>query len=186
MKIYTKSGDQGETSLWGGGRVMKSHPRVNAYGTVDEANSMIGLAVSFVPEVESVITSRLIRIQNELFQVGSELATQIGAKNSCPFVGDVQIAVLEQEIDEMESALVPLQNFILPNGSAAGSALHLARTIVRRSERECVDLSHSEPLRQELIRYLNRLSDYLFVMARFVNQVLGKSETKWIPPKSQG
>ncbi len=163
---------------------MKSHPRVNAYGTVDEANSTIGLALSHVPEKEAVIIARLIRIQNELFQVGSELATQIGAKNTCPFVGDFQIETLEREIDEMEGALQPLQNFILPNGSPAGSALHLARTIVRRSERECVDLSHSEPLRQELIRYLNRLSDYLFVMARYVNQSLGKSETKWVPPKT--
>jgi cob(I)alamin adenosyltransferase len=184
MKIYTKSGDQGETSLWGGGRVMKSHPRVNAYGTVDEANSMIGLALSFVPEKEGLLVERLIRIQHELFQVGSELATQNGAKNTCPFVGDGEIARLEVEIDEMEASLPALQNFILPNGSAAGSALHLARTIVRRSERECVDLGHSEPLRQELIRYLNRLSDYLFVLARFVNQILGKSETKWIPPKA--
>jgi cob(I)alamin adenosyltransferase len=185
MKIYTKSGDQGETSLWGGSRVMKSHPRVNAYGTVDEANSMIGLSLSFFPANEPVIHARLIRIQNELFQVGSELATQNGASTSCPFVEDSEIARLEVEIDEMETALPALKNFILPNGSSAGAALHLARTIVRRAERECVDLGHNEPVRQELIRYLNRLSDYLFVMARFVNQVLGQSETKWLPPKSQ-
>jgi cob(I)alamin adenosyltransferase len=184
MKIYTKSGDQGETSLWGGGRVMKSHPRVNAYGTVDEANSMIGLAMSFLPADESVIQGRLIRIQNELFQVGSELATQNGASTSCPFVEESEIQKLEQEIDEMEATLQPLRNFILPNGSSAGSALHLARTIVRRSERDCVDLGHNEPVRQELVRYLNRLSDYLFVMARHVNQVLGQTETKWIPPKT--
>ncbi|MBU6154986.1 MAG: cob(I)yrinic acid a,c-diamide adenosyltransferase [Bdellovibrionales bacterium] len=183
MKIYTKSGDQGETSLWGGGRVMKSHPRVNAYGTVDEANSMIGLAVSFFPSNENAIKERLIRIQNELFQVGSELATQNGASSTCPFVEDAEISRLEMEIDEMESSLPPLKNFILPNGSSAGSALHLARTIVRRSERECVDLGHNEPVRQELVRYLNRLSDYLFVMARHANLVLGQSETKWIPPK---
>ena len=185
MKIYTKSGDQGETSLWGGGRVMKSHPRVNAYGTVDEANSMLGLALSFLPSKEALIASRLIRVQNELFQVGSELATQMSAVNSCPFVGDPEIEVLEREIDEMEESLPKLKNFILPNGSSAGAALHLARTIVRRSERECVDLSHNEPIRQELICYLNRLSDYLFVMARLVNQVLGTGETKWVPP-SQG
>lgn len=162
---------------------MKSHPRVNAYGTVDEANSMIGLAISFLPENETVIRGRLIRIQNELFQVGSELATQNGATSSCPFVEEAEIQSLEHEIDEMEASLSPLKNFILPSGSSAGSALHLARTIVRRSERECVDLGHNEPVRQELIRYLNRLSDYLFVMARFVNQALGKGETKWIPPK---
>ncbi len=184
MKIYTKSGDQGETSLWGGGRVMKSHPRVNAYGTVDEANSMIGLALSFIPESEGVIRDRLVRIQNQLFQVGSELATQFDAKNTCPFVGDREINQLENEIDEMEASLTPLKNFILPSGSSAGSSLHLARTIVRRSERECVDLSHNEPLRQELVRYLNRLSDYLFVMARWVNQIMKSSETIWTSPKA--
>ena len=183
MKIYTKSGDQGETSLWGGGRVTKSHPRVNAYGTVDEANSMIGLALSFIPEVEGVVQERLIRIQNELFQVGSELATQPGSQNSCPFVSDSEIERLEAEIDEMEADLPALKNFILPSGSSAGSALHLARTIVRRAERDGVDLSHHEPVREELVRYLNRLSDYLFVMARYVNQILLKSETKWLPPK---
>jgi cob(I)alamin adenosyltransferase len=183
MKIYTKSGDRGETALWGGGRVMKSHPRVNAYGTLDEANSMIGLALSFIPGEENTIHDRLIQIQNELFQVGSELATQYGAKNSCPFVEEREILRLEQEIDEMEMGLSPLQNFILPSGGSAGSALHLARTIVRRSERECVDLSHNEPIRDEVIRYLNRLSDYLFVMARYVNQLMKQPETKWIPPK---
>ncbi len=183
MKIYTKSGDQGETSLWGGGRVTKSHPRVNAYGTVDEANSMIGLALSFVPESEARITERLIRIQNELFQVGSELATSPGTANSCAFVSDQEIATLEAEIDEMESTLAPLKNFILPSGSSAGSALHLARTIVRRAERDCVDLGHNEPMREEVVRYLNRLSDYLFVMARSVNSILGRVETRWLPPK---
>jgi cob(I)alamin adenosyltransferase len=183
MKIYTKSGDLGETSLWGGGRVMKSHPRVNAYGTLDEANSMLGLALSFIPNEESLIHERLIRVQNELFQVGSELATHFGAKNSCPFVGEPEIERLESEIDEMETSLPALQNFILPSGGSAGSALHLARTIVRRSERECVDLSHNEPIRPEVIQYLNRLSDYLFVMARRVNQLMGQPEAKWIPPK---
>ena len=184
MKIYTKTGDQGETSLWGGGRVTKSHPRVNAYGTVDEANSMIGLALSLLPDAETRARDQLIRIQNELFQVGSELATQPGARNSCPFVSDSEIQGLESEIDEMEKILPPLKNFILPSGSSAGSALHLARTIVRRAERDAVDLSHHEPVRDELIRYLNRLSDYLFVMARAVNQILKKTETKWVPPKA--
>jgi cob(I)alamin adenosyltransferase len=183
MKIYTKSGDEGETSLWGGGRVKKSHPRVSAYGTLDEANSMIGLALSFLSPHEKVIGDRLSRIQNELFQVGSELATSAGAKNSCPFVGAPQIEMLESEIDDMETNLEPLKNFILPSGGSAGSALHLARTIVRRSERDCVEIAQSESIRPEVIQYLNRLSDYLFVMARWVNKQMGKSETKWIPPK---
>ena len=184
MKIYTKSGDQGETALWGGARVKKSHPRVGAYGTLDEANSMLGLALSFLPPSEIEVDERLNRIQSELFQVGSELATQKGAKNACVLVNSLQIERLEHEIDEMENGLEPLQNFILPSGSSAGSALHLARTIVRRSERECVELTEQEDLRPEVIQYLNRLSDYLFVMARFVNHRLKKTETKWFPPKA--
>jgi cob(I)alamin adenosyltransferase len=183
MKIYTKSGDQGQTSLWGGGRVAKSHPRVGAYGTVDEANSAIGLALSFVPANEHMIHERLTRVQNELFQLGSELATQVGAKNSCALVSEVEISKMENEIDEMESVLEPLKNFILPSGSSAGAALHLARTIVRRSERECVDLLHSESIRPEAIQYLNRLSDYLFVAARYVNHILKQPEIKWTAPK---
>ena len=186
MKIYTKSGDQGETSLWGGNRVKKSHPRVNAYGTLDEANSMIGLAISFLPPSESVILGRLNRIQNELFVVGSELATQPGVKTSIILINSNTVLQLEVEIDEMESKLEPLQNFILPSGSSSGSALHLARTVIRRSERECVDLKFNtgEEVRPEVIYYLNRLSDYLFVMARLVNKTLGKIETKWIPLKT--
>jgi cob(I)alamin adenosyltransferase len=183
MKIYTKSGDKGETSLWGGGRVKKSHPRVNTYGTLDEANSTLGLALSFLPDRELIIRERLTRIQSELFQVGAELATQAGAKNSCAPVTETEIVVLEKEIDEMESTLEPLKNFILPSGGSAGATVHLSRTIVRRAERQCVELNESEELRPELIRYLNRLSDYLFVMARFVNHSMQKPETKWIPVK---
>ena len=196
MKIYTKSGDLGDTSLWGGGRVPKSHPRVSAYGTLDEANSMIGLALSFLtPTKEQVGFERLIRVQNELFQLGSELATQAGAKNSCPFVGDEEITQLEHEIDDMEAILQPLQNFILPGGGSAGAALHLARTIVRRCERECVELAKIEmtradsysvsavTIRPEVVRYLNRLSDYLFVMARYVNHHAQQPEVKWVAPK---
>ncbi len=185
MKIYTKSGDKGETSLWGGGRVKKSHPRVSVYGTLDEANSTIGLALSFLPATQKAVAEALIRVQNELFQAGSELATSPGAKNTCPFVGESEITRLEQEIDHMEGTLEPLRNFILPGGSSTGSALHLARTIVRRAERECVDLSGLEQIRPEVIQYLNRLSDYLFVAARYVNHRLQQGETKWIPPKAQ-
>lgn len=184
MKIYTKTGDTGETSLWGGARVKKSHPRVNTYGTLDEANSVIGLALSFLPETHIVVEGRLSRIQNELFVVGSELATAPGAKTTIVLIDESAITRMESEIDEMEAALEPLKNFILPSGSSMGSALHLARTVVRRAERDCVDLvSSGDSLRPEVIRYLNRLSDYLFVMARFVNHELGEPETKWIPPK---
>ena len=145
---------------------------------------MLGLALSFLPASEKTMAERLIRVQNELFQAGSELATVPGAKNSCLFVGSDDIQRLEQEIDEMEAALEPLRNFILPGGSSAGASLHLARTIVRRAERECVDLTTQESLRPEVIQYLNRLSDYLFVAARFVNHSLKTGETKWIPAKA--
>ncbi len=184
MKIYTKSGDLGETSLFGGGRVMKSHPRVNAYGTLDEANSMIGLAISFLSGPTECFREPLTRIQGELFQLGSELATPHGSKNSCAVLAEVEVQRLEVEIDRMEAGLEPLRNFILPGGGQAGSAIHLARTIIRRAERECVDLSHSEPIRPESVRYLNRLSDCLFVMARAMNQASAHPESKWLPPKA--
>jgi len=185
MKIYTKSGDTGETSLWGGGRVKKSHPRVNAYGTLDEANSILGLALSFMPTSEKTTIDRLNRIQYELFTVGSELATQPGQKITIVLIEENSIQQMEKEIDEMEATLEPLKNFIMPSGSSAGSALHLARTVIRRAERDCVDLKFNtgDDLRPEVIRYLNRLSDYLFVTARFVNHALGKTETKWVPEK---
>jgi cob(I)alamin adenosyltransferase len=183
MKIYTKSGDQGETSLFGGGRVMKSHPRVNAYGTLDEANSMMGLALALLGEGQAGFRAPLLRIQGELFQLGAELATPSGAKNSCALLGALEIEKLEHEIDALETGLEPLRNFILPGGGSAGAALHLARTMIRRAERECVDLSHNEPIRSEVVQYLNRLSDGLFVMARAVNQSGGHAEAKWLPPQ---
>ena len=183
MKIYTKTGDAGETALFGGGRVKKSHPRVSTYGTLDEANSMIGLALSFLPFEADRTRGRLMRVQNELFQLGAELATPDASKIKSALLGGSEIEQLEHEIDQMETELEPLQSFILPSGASAGSALHLARTIVRRAERECVDLTQTDPLRAEIIQYLNRLSDYLFVAARFVNHHMKKPETKWNPPR---
>jgi cob(I)alamin adenosyltransferase len=183
MKIYTKSGDLGQTSLWGGDRVKKSDPRVSAYGTLDEGNSTIGSALSFFPEAHLTLERthhELTQIQNELFQVGSELATQAGTKNACPLVTETEITRLEDEIDAMEKVLEPLKNFILPGGASAGAFLHLARTVIRRAERECVELNETHSLRPEVIRYLNRLSDYLFVCARFVNHELKSPETKWM------
>lgn len=177
MKIYTKTGDQGETALFGGERVKKNHPRVKAYGSLDEANSMIGLALSFLPPKESLIKDRLTRVQNELFQLGSELASPKPA-TYLKYVGDAEIVTLEKEIDSMDETLSPLKNFILPGGSSAGASLHVARTLIRKSERLVVEMN-DPGIRPEVVQYLNRLSDYLFVSARYVNAVLGEIETTW-------
>lgn len=178
MKIYTKTGDHGETSLFGGERVSKSHPRVQAYGTIDEANSTIGLALSFLPAEHQTTLERLHHIQAELFQVGGELASP-KPPAYLVLIANGDIERLEREIDEMESALAPLVNFILPGGKSAGATLHLARTIIRRSERECVELAKTDSIRDEVICYLNRLSDYLFVAARFVNAKQNTIEQPW-------
>lgn len=187
MKIYTKTGDTGETSLFGGERVKKSHPRVQAYGTLDEANSALGIALSHFPENQSQemksLFLKLIRVQGDLFQVGSELASP-KMPPSLVLVSETNIAALETEIDEMEKSLSPLKNFILQGGKPAGATLHLARTLIRKAERECVELSSHEQIRAEVTRYLNRLSDYLFVCARFMNKLENTEERPWNPKKS--
>ncbi len=187
MKIYTKTGDLGETSLFGGERVKKSHPRVRTYGTLDEANSTLGLAIASFPAAPlgaewKELNNWLTLIQEELFHVGSELASP-QAPAHLTLVAEPHIARLETQIDQMETKLEPLRNFILPGGSLAGATLHLTRTMIRRAERECVDLSQIETLRPELIRYLNRLSDYLFVAARYLNKLSHAPEHQWIPKK---
>jgi cob(I)alamin adenosyltransferase len=192
MKIYTKKGDQGETGLLGGERVAKDHLRIATYGTIDELNACLGLALSLpMPEEKAAgkmssetISSRLTRIQSELFQVGAELATPFGKKTTSPCVEEVDVQHLEQEIDSMEAQLQPLKNFILPGGTQLSAALHLARTVSRRAERELITLHRAEPCRLVVLEYMNRLSDYLFVMARFANQVGGGVDTPWIARKS--
>lgn len=181
MKIYTKKGDQGETSLFGGQRVKKNHPRVNAYGTLDETNSMLGLALSYIPEKEAVVRNRLIRIQNALFQMGSEIASTKTLPPHLTLVQAKDIEQLEQEIDEMEASLQPLKRFILPGGSPAGATLHVVRTLVRKAERLVVEFSEPIALRPEVLQYLNRLSDYFFVCARYVNWITHQPETEWKP-----
>jgi cob(I)alamin adenosyltransferase len=178
MKIYTKTGDRGETALSGGRRVQKNELRIQVYGTIDETNSVIGLALSHSGLPDS-LKQNLTRIQSELFQLGAELAAPHQAKIAVPFIGDSQIEKLESEIDEMELKNSPLKNFILPGGSPTAATLHLARTVVRRGERELITLHQKEALRTEVLVYVNRLSDYLFVAARFVNANLGVSETPW-------
>lgn len=166
MKIYTKTGDQGETGLWGGKRVNKDSVRIQAYGTVDECNAVVGLARSVLdyPELDLI----LAEIQNQLFVVGSDLASDLDAEN-IPRIHANQVAYLEQQIDLLEAKLPPLTQFILPGGLQAAAYLHLARTVCRRSERWAVSLKQKEAMNPYVITYLNRLSDLLFVASRAVN-----------------
>lgn len=185
MKIYTKSGDKGETSLVYGMRVSKSSPRVNAYGTCDEANSQIGVAVSFLQEAVNKLQEQgdeaaaelqqllksLHVVQTKLFHVGNELSTPKDKKKGWP-IHDEDVTFLEQEIDRMDAELPPLKMFVLPGGHPAAAAFHLARTIARRAERLAVAIPAEEEINPVAIKFLNRLSDFLFVCARHVNHKL--------------
>lgn len=178
MRIYTRSGDKGQTSLVYGQRVPKNHLRVEAYGTCDEANSSIGLAASFVSETDwtekEAFLDQLHRVQTVLFHVGAELSTPKD-KEVYWKLEQKHIDEMEKQIDEWDRTLEPLKNFILPSGHRASSALHHARTVVRRAERLTVGLE-DELENKHVLSYLNRLSDYLFVAARFVNKQLGGEE----------
>jgi len=174
MKIYTKTGDTGETGLRGGRRVKKNDPRVAAYGEVDELNSVIGLASSQAPKE---FHSTLTQIQNELFIVGAILSAEKGDAKAGTLTEEA-VTRLESEIDRMDGGLPQLTSFILPGGAPAGATLHLARTVCRRAERALCELGEGEyPAIVE--RYINRLSDFLFTAARSTNQILDQTETKW-------
>ncbi|MEX1062196.1 MAG: cob(I)yrinic acid a,c-diamide adenosyltransferase [Balneolaceae bacterium] len=181
MKIYTKKGDTGETSLFGGRRVKKNSPRIEAYGTVDELNSILGVALSQSPsrQVEQILHD----LQHQLFVLGADLATPLSAKTRIDRIGPAGTDMLESTIDELEEGLPDLNNFILPGGSSCGSTLHLARTVCRRAERAAVACSGSDQdsdrISDESIVYLNRLSDLLFVLARFENLQANQNETPW-------
>ncbi|MHB2026606.1 MAG: cob(I)yrinic acid a,c-diamide adenosyltransferase [Elusimicrobiota bacterium] len=185
MKIYTRTGDKGETGLWGGARVPKSHPRVSAYGDVDELNCVLGAALPHLEERENFrdLCGELRKIQQELFVIGSILASppdiKTGSSSRVPCLDPKAGARLESSIDSMTAELEPLSNFILPGGDFAGSWLHLSRAVCRRAERSAVALAALEPLGQDIILYLNRLSDYLFTAARWANHKSGKIETVW-------
>jgi cob(I)alamin adenosyltransferase len=181
VKIYTKTGDRGETSLFAGGRVRKDSPRVEAYGTVDELNACLGMICAQLPDGE--VLECLRRIQIELFDLGADLATPVTAvtRKDIPRAREEQTLRLEEWIDRYEEELPPLTRFILPSGSLAGATLHFARTVCRRAERQVVTLEQTEQVNPELIRYLNRLSDLLFVLARLVNQQSQIPETTWDP-----
>lgn len=177
MKIYTKSGDKGETSLVYGVRVPKTDARVEAYGTCDEANSAIGLGLSYIPrEAEWTGFHDVFHVvQTKLFHIGAELATPSGKEVGWK-IEESDVAFLEKMIDEWDAILPSLTNFVLPGGSPAGAALHLARTVTRRAERQAISVQAGGEVNPVVIRYLNRLSDFLFVAARYVNQKQGLVE----------
>ncbi|CAI9679737.1 cob(I)yrinic acid a,c-diamide adenosyltransferase [Elizabethkingia anophelis] len=186
FKIYTKTGDKGETALYGGTRVSKASARVEAYGTIDELNAFIGIAKSHIDDSDCL--KQLAEIQYDLFTLGSEAATPIdkvylaNGKSRLPVtIKEEDISKLEVWMDKMDESLEPLQFFILPGGGKAATFLHAARTICRRAERGMVFLNETEEVRLELIKYLNRLSDYLFVMARYVSMLDNEQEEYWNP-----
>ncbi len=182
-KIYTRGGDRGETSLGGGARVAKHSLRVAAYGTSDEANAVIGMArLHTTGEADAM----LARIQNDLFDLGADLCTPEGAerKDGALRVTSAQVDRLEAEIDQMNDNLEPLKSFVLPGGTPAGAHLHLARTVVRRCERLVTELATQETVNEETIKYVNRLSDHLFVLSRHVNDG-GKLDVLWVPGGNQ-
>ncbi|NOX63784.1 MAG: cob(I)yrinic acid a,c-diamide adenosyltransferase [Chloroflexi bacterium] len=178
MKIYTKTGDSGETMLFGGQRVPKYHLRLDAYGAVDELNAFLGLARRYCPDPE--LNAALERVQNELFALGSDLATPKDVEsNHIRRVEGELTARLEREIDLWTEELPPLKTFILPGGGQAGAILHIARTVCRRAERAAAALNRDEPINPHILRYLNRLSDWLFTLARLLNHRQGVQETPW-------
>ncbi len=180
MKIYTKTGDQGDTGLFGGARASKASERVTAYGDVDELNSTLGVVRAHA--APAALDALLHAIQIDLFNVGAELATNPDKKDldiGVPLVSDADVERLEDAIDLLERDLAPLKTFILPGGSPVAAFLHVSRTTCRRAERAVVRLGGQETLRMELVRYLNRLSDLLFVMARHANHTLGVADVPW-------
>jgi cob(I)alamin adenosyltransferase len=189
MKVYTKTGDGGTTALFGGTRVAKDHIRIESYGTVDELNSHIGLIRD--QEFSQHYKDILIEIQDRLFTVGAILATppekevMKNGQKRLQNLGIVEsdIELLETEIDTMEDSLPPMTHFVLPGGHTTVSFCHVARCVCRRAERLAVHLSHNEPVAEIAIKYLNRLSDYLFVLARKLSHDLNADEVKWIPRK---
>jgi cob(I)alamin adenosyltransferase len=186
-RIYTRTGDKGLTALVGGERVPKESGRLEAYGTIDELNAIIGIVRTFLPSYREGFDTdfesyaeMLRRIQNELFDVGSELATPSGAEyEGMHKTGPAEVALLEQEMDRMQKDLQPLKSFTLPGGGILNAFLHQARTVCRRAERVCWAVRRDEPISDQVIVYINRLSDHLFVQSRWVAKRLGEPEFLW-------
>jgi cob(I)alamin adenosyltransferase len=189
MKIYTRTGDKGTTALFGGTRVPKYHIRIESYGTVDELNSHLGLIRD--KQIDAHYKQLLITIQEKLFTVGAILATDPEkatlksgkSRLNIPKIGEDDISLLETEMDAMNDALPPMTHFVLPGGHATVSYCHIARCVCRRAERLATLLNAEEPIDEAVLRYLNRLSDYLFVLARKLSNDLQAEEIKWIPEK---
>lgn len=179
MKIYTRTGDAGETGLFGGARVGKDDARVEAYGTVDELNSCLGVARAL--GVSAQTDQSLLQIQSDLFTLGAELACVPGKEDKLrmTLLGESDITRLEGWIDRSEAPLEPLENFVLPGGSPSAAELHRARTVCRRAERRTLTARRSSPVRPVVVIYLNRLSDLLFVLARYENHVVGSADIPW-------
>jgi cob(I)alamin adenosyltransferase len=187
-RVYTRTGDQGETALVGGQRLAKDGARIEAYGTVDELNAFVGVARSTVNELSfhkrrfTSLAAILLRVQHELFNLGSILATlpeDVHPKQAR--VTDIEINQLESEMDHMNEELPPLRSFVLPGGIRVNAELHVCRTVCRRAERACVTLGRTETIPNEAVRYLNRLSDAMFVWSRWASHVAGSAETLWEP-----
>jgi cob(I)alamin adenosyltransferase len=178
-KVYTRTGDDGTTALGGGERVAKDSPRVTAFGTVDELNSCVGAAIA--SGLDPGLSSRLLAVQNDLFHLGSDLCVTESAKERrpVPTIQSRHVEALERWMDEMSAELEPLENFVLPGGAPGAARLHVARAVCRRAEREAIVLSRSEPIGASVVPYLNRLSDALFVAARYENRKRGLPDVLW-------
>ena len=186
MKVYTRTGDDGTTGLFGGGRVAKSHPRIAAYGTADEANAVLGMARAALAQPPAGPRSAdaaalLARLQNELFVLGGDLATPGETRYPVPRVEAHHVAALEADIDRLTADLPPLRHFVLPGGTPAAATVHLARTVVRRAERLVVETSTLEGVSEHVLHYLNRLSDLLFTLSRWLVVDAGVAEPVWVP-----
>lgn len=180
MKIYTKGGDKGQTSLYGGRRVSKDDIRIEAYGTIDELNSHVGHLVSLLSsDIDQ--NELLTEIQNRLFTIGSNLASDPQKDLPTPDLTEEDIVKLENAMDNMDTELEPLRAFVLPGGSAANSVAHVCRTVTRRAERRMISLAGVEEVNPILIKYVNRLSDYFFVVSRYIAHKLNHAETPWVP-----
>ena len=188
-RIYTKTGDAGTTGLGSGERVPKTSKRIAAYGTVDETNAQIGVVRIHTAAADPLVDAMLLRIQNDLFDLGADLCVPDRGEK-LPYeplrMSDAQVKRLETEIDQMNAVLSPLTSFILPGGTPAAAALHVARTVCRRAERDMVELAAlpNEPVSAAAFKYINRLSDFLFVAGRYVNDH-GKADVLWVPGKNR-